>query len=43
MEQTAKEKAIMAWKKALNHKREAGVWFEKWLKEKGIEGKVQSV
>ena len=35
-----KEMAIDAWKKALEHKKEAGLKFEKWLQEKGIEGKV---
>ena len=31
-----KEMAIDAWKKALEHKKEAGLKFEKWLQEKGI-------
>ena len=35
-----KENALAAWKKALTHKREAKIWFENWLKEKGVEGKV---
>ena len=35
-----KEMAIDAWKKALEHKKEAGLKFEKWLQEKGIEGKL---
>ena len=43
MEKITKENALSAWKKALQHKKEAGQWFEKWLKERGIEGKVVSL
>ena len=43
MEKMTKENALSAWKKALQHKKEAGQWFEKWLKERGIEGKVVSL
>ena len=43
MEAISKDKALAAWKKALLHKKEASLWFEKWLQEKGIEGKVVSV
>lgn len=43
MEDISKDKALAAWKKALRHKKEAGKWFEKWLKEKGIEGKVATL
>jgi len=39
MEKT-RESALNAWKKALEHKKEAGARFEKWLQDKGIEGKV---
>lgn len=35
-----KEMAVDAWKKALEHKKEASQKFEKWLQSKGIEGKV---
>ena len=35
-----KENAISALKKALEHKKEAKKKFEKWLQEKGVEGKV---
>ena len=35
-----KENAICALKKALEHKKEAKKKFEKWLQEKGVEGKV---
>lgn len=40
MEDIKKKNALAAWKKALQHKKDAGKWFEKWLQEKGIEGKV---
>ena len=40
MEDIKKKNALAAWKKALQHKKGAGKWFEKWLQEKGIEGKV---
>ena len=36
----SKEDVLKAWKKALEHKKEARVQFEKWLQERGIEGKV---
>ena len=35
-----KESAMQAWKKAIRHKHEATQLFEKWLTERGIEGKV---
>jgi hypothetical protein len=35
-----RENALEAWKTALTHKKEASKRFEKWLQEKGIEGKV---
>ena len=35
-----RETAMNALKKAVEHKKEAKLWFELWLKEKGIEGKV---
>lgn len=35
-----KETALKAWKKALDHKKESNLRFEKWLQERGIEGKV---
>lgn len=38
-----KEKVVATWKKALQHRKEAGQWFEKWLKERGIEGKVATL
>jgi peptidyl-tRNA hydrolase len=40
MEEIKKEAALAAFKKAIRHKKEASKWFEKWLKERGIEGKV---
>ena len=39
----SKEDVLKAWKKALGHKKEARVQFEKWLQERGIEGKVVSL
>lgn len=39
----SKEEALKAWKKALEHKKEARSQFEKWLRERGIEGKVVSL
>ncbi len=39
----SKEDVLKAWKKALEHKKEARVQFEKWLQERGIEGKVVSL
>ena len=38
-----REEAINALKKAIEHKKEAKQWFELWLQEKGIEGKVVTV
>ena len=35
-----RENAVNAFKKALEHKKAATSSFEKWLREKGIEGKV---
>ena len=35
-----REMAVNALKKAIEHKKEAKQWFEMWMKEKGIEGKV---
>ena len=43
MGQLTREEAIKALKKALEHRKEAGAWFEQWLKEKGIEGKVSTL
>jgi len=43
MKKVAKENAVKAWKKALSHKKEAGVWFEQWLKEKGVEGRISTL
>ena len=39
----SKEDVLKAWKKALGHEKEARVQFEKWLQERGIEGKVVSL
>ena len=38
-----REMALDALKKAVEHKKEAKRWFESWLQEKGIEGKVVAV
>ena len=38
-----KEDATNAVKKALEHKKEAKRWFELWLQEKGVKGKVISL
>ena len=38
-----KENATNAVKKALEHKKEAKRWFELWLQEKGVKGKVISL
>ena len=35
-----REKALDAFKKALEHKREESVKFEKWLQKRGYNGKV---
>ena len=35
-----KEDAMKAFKKALAHKKEAKEQFERWLRERGVEGKV---
>ncbi len=35
-----KDNAVNALKKVLEHKKEATHKFEKWLQEKGVEGKV---
>ena len=35
-----KEDAMKAFKKALDHKKEAKNQFERWLRERGVEGKV---
>ena len=35
-----KEDAMKAFKKALAHKKEAKNQFERWLRERGVEGKV---
>ena len=37
---TTKENAMKAFKKALAHKKEAKNQFERWLRERGVEGKV---
>ena len=40
MDNITKADALKAWKKALEHKKEARAQFENWLRERGIEGKV---
>ena len=35
-----KEDAMKAFKKALAHKKESKNQFERWLRERGVEGKV---
>ena len=35
-----KEDAMKAFKKGLAHKKEAKNQFERWLRERGVEGKV---
>ena len=40
---TTKDNAINAFRKAWEHKKEAKLKFEQWLREKGIEGKVVAI
>ena len=38
-----KDKATSALRKAIEHKKEAKLKFEQWLRERGIEGNVVAV